>query len=489
MNKSKTTAALRQDDPGETIGSKIRFWIARARASGNHFTVFRPYYRVMSKLDALFLGDLMNLAAMTHWTGDWFKCTAAYLESVGWTVDEQRQRFESLRKRGWVKTERRGLPPVRWVSVEIEAIETALDESEPDETRPDQWRANARDRSRANARESKEYSKTSSCRIPKKTGKPGRAAPAAGPPADPDFLVGETPPATTPGCRAPGPGTDIHRPDPGVPRPVFEESPPAGPAPPDNRGMPADPPERAAVEELIPPTRTARDARPRCPTEPVDHARAKTLSAFAAANKLKTTSSPRAWEHEFARLRRALGDAHGDVDRVLAWYVGWWAPGKKPAVRDGKDFRRLFGWLSDLAARSAPPPPAEPSADAKDVLRHLDALSWPPAAAAQLPGAVEQSLANYRAFVRAGGRDKKLFDRGTAFAGDPVSFVAQWFRDAHKSTRRLTRWSGDLGPFVWRPTHAVFLSRVYAELRAYGIDDAAAAWASAAAAPAPKGKS
>lgn len=89
----------------------------------------------MTKLDALFLQDLINLASMTRTKKveiggeEYFQCTVGYLENSGisWTEKEQEYHLKRLIKRGYVKKTRRGLPPTRWVYIDLGKIENDLD--------------------------------------------------------------------------------------------------------------------------------------------------------------------------------------------------------------------------------------------------------------------------------------------------------------------------------------------------------------------------
>lgn len=141
--------STRQVQPEPISAETYRRWLTRARGSGGYFTFDRAYYGIVkNKLDALFLQDLLNLATLrnTPYEDGMFLCTVEYLKRGSWTVDEQRARLEALRKKGYLRTEKRGLPPCRWVEIDIEAIERALDLVDS------QSRANAREQSRANGR-------------------------------------------------------------------------------------------------------------------------------------------------------------------------------------------------------------------------------------------------------------------------------------------------------------------------------------------------
>ena len=91
----------------------------------------------MKKLDALFLQDIWNLASLKFtkarkYEGKTFsQCTTRWLVESGWTEKEQSARFRSLKKMGFIETRKEGMPPCRWVRVNLAEIESALDQSPP----------------------------------------------------------------------------------------------------------------------------------------------------------------------------------------------------------------------------------------------------------------------------------------------------------------------------------------------------------------------
>lgn len=115
--------------------STYRKHLLRAKDSGNYFTFFRLYTRIMTKLTGLFLQDLINLASMsrtkkTEIDGEeYFQCTVGFLENsgIGWTEKEQEYHLQELVKKGYVKRTKRGAPPTRWIYIDLEKIERDLD--------------------------------------------------------------------------------------------------------------------------------------------------------------------------------------------------------------------------------------------------------------------------------------------------------------------------------------------------------------------------
>lgn len=109
--------------------------IRRARDTSSYFAFFRDYTKIMSKLEALFLQDLINLSSLagikrTTIDGeDYFLCTIEFLEksAIGWSVSEQKQHFKSLKKRGFINSIRVGIPAKRLVSINFPNVEEAID--------------------------------------------------------------------------------------------------------------------------------------------------------------------------------------------------------------------------------------------------------------------------------------------------------------------------------------------------------------------------
>ncbi len=127
--------------------------IERARGAGNWFIFSRDYVTsgAMSKLQALFIQDLINLAAMKSTKKDadgFFLCTKEYLDSsLRWDADTQKDTLRALKKgpytvrkkvdgimtdvqkegKGFLELKHVGVPPKRWIKLDLLAIEMAVD--------------------------------------------------------------------------------------------------------------------------------------------------------------------------------------------------------------------------------------------------------------------------------------------------------------------------------------------------------------------------
>lgn len=126
---------LTADRPRSKLSKRYVSWLKRSRSSKNYFSFFRPYFRIMTRLDALFFQDLWNLFALPRIKTikidgkRYFLCTTKFLlhSASRWKIKEQKARFQSLEKKGFIQKIRAGCPPLRWVRINIRKIEEALD--------------------------------------------------------------------------------------------------------------------------------------------------------------------------------------------------------------------------------------------------------------------------------------------------------------------------------------------------------------------------
>ncbi|MDE2095774.1 MAG: hypothetical protein KGL39_00835 [Patescibacteria group bacterium] len=140
MTKPSSNLPEEQDPERGTLRKTVyNRHIARAKNVNNYFIFCRCYYKILkSRLAALFLQDLMNLASSPMVTSqeingdDYFLCTTEFLkDSISeWTQDEQRRYLKELRSHEFIKTARHGVLGPRWISIDYLKIEEAIDESE-----------------------------------------------------------------------------------------------------------------------------------------------------------------------------------------------------------------------------------------------------------------------------------------------------------------------------------------------------------------------
>lgn len=203
--------------------------------------------------------------------------------------------------------------------------------------------------------------------------------------------------------------------------------------------------------------KTLMDDRPKCVTEGADRERAAKLRAFARSFGWDVPNSPEYWAYPLAILRRCVGtEAVGDV---LDWYVCWYKPGRRPQIRDGREFRRQWNWLQRIYESeqtvASPVPPGF-----QWVVDDLKSLEWPARAAAQVQGVAVKSYAALLGFL-ADARAKPADYREVVFdvVGSAAEFAREWFHAAHKRYAGWDSWSGDLLPMAWTPDHPEFEKR------------------------------
>ncbi len=127
----------------EEITSLYRKHLSRAKDSNSYFLFFHLYTKIMSKLEALLVQNLINIAAMSNVKKrvfededdgakkEFFLCTVGFLEDspMSWSRNEQEYNFDKLRQKGYVKTTRKGQPGKRWVHIALEKLELDLDKA------------------------------------------------------------------------------------------------------------------------------------------------------------------------------------------------------------------------------------------------------------------------------------------------------------------------------------------------------------------------
>jgi hypothetical protein len=121
--------------------SVYRQHLIRARSTRNHFIVSRDWVLIMPWEISIFIQDLLNRAAGPKTKrktikGDdgvqreFFLCTSKYLSNsrFSWADRTQKKYISWLKTAGFVKLTHFGVPPRRWIWVDIIAIEDKVDE-------------------------------------------------------------------------------------------------------------------------------------------------------------------------------------------------------------------------------------------------------------------------------------------------------------------------------------------------------------------------
>lgn len=122
-----------------SLKEKLNHIRLQERSQGNYFVLRRSLVQsgCMSQTLALFYSDLCNLACMASdkWTKEidgklFFLCTVAYLEETGlcWDKRTQHRMLRLLQKKKHVEVVLKGSPPMRYVWINTETAENAVNE-------------------------------------------------------------------------------------------------------------------------------------------------------------------------------------------------------------------------------------------------------------------------------------------------------------------------------------------------------------------------
>lgn len=230
------------------------------------------------------------------------------------------------------------------------------------------------------------------------------------------------------------------------------------------------------MDELFPRRAHARDRRPRCVVEPIDTQRAARLRAFVERQpNWGVRRSPRAWAEPFALLRRSM-ESHRVIDSVLDWYVVWWQPGKRPTIRDGLAFRRLWGWLLTLWERECPGAVtvADLCPDGQWIYGELSTYTWPGVTLDRLPMAIRDSIHNYQLFeiiVTHANVPPGVRDVLETLLAEPRTYFVRWFTDVWRRYHGWAAWDGDLRREVWSKQHSRFVADMMGRIQQHtGMD-------------------
>ena len=121
--------------------------LLRAQSLRNHFWFRRDYVLsgLMTKIEALLLQDLINLATLKKvkrkvikedgYDHVYFLCTVAFLErSLNWDHASQSRLLKAMEGKNFISIKHLGLPRKRYVWINIHGIEDAVDEALPQST-------------------------------------------------------------------------------------------------------------------------------------------------------------------------------------------------------------------------------------------------------------------------------------------------------------------------------------------------------------------
>jgi hypothetical protein len=102
---------------------------------GNFFLVQRNIMHFLRDSEVLLLAHLCNVAEMNDAenNGGWFyHMSADMTEYLDWTIDKQTRMIKSLEEKGLIRTERRGFPSRRFISINYHRLIRGIGKVEKD---------------------------------------------------------------------------------------------------------------------------------------------------------------------------------------------------------------------------------------------------------------------------------------------------------------------------------------------------------------------
>lgn len=427
--------------------------------AGGYYQVPRGFLAAMSRNEANFLSDLMNLSTVNQDHADrdsgFFLCTEEYLERMYWTEDQQKRNLRFLVAEGLVETKRVGngagnrtFRKLRVVWNKVRALLAGV--SRRGENHPSRGVENH------GVITNYSYERNHS--------------------AEP--LAASPPPASGRGCEdtvslARATVSSRQRSD-AAQIPSNKVTPPVtssnGKVPPGKVTPPKPSTRRGSVVGLLYDEMPATGGGAAAVTEFHRACAARLRDGLYAANSINGGYKLNSWAKEFRLLLDALGGDGDRLERVLAWYVKNVGREYVPVAMCGRSFRTKFGQIEMAMARDKADEPVEVSPEAVKVVEtDLADLSWPKGSEKQLPQVAEQSLRNYKDFLaklHAYGERVKAEGKRTRLAGfhayltdhldKPRAFVGRWLKQVHDRIRGWDGWNGDLKSWAFRPDHREF---------------------------------
>lgn len=157
------------------------------------------------------------------------------------------------------------------------------------------------------------------------------------------------------------------------------------------------------------------------------------------------------WSQVFRKMRKVDKWDSVNIDKILKWYISHADKHFRIKLRNAKEFRSQFGWLTDIYERwEKQNPNITISKETKEVVHNLLKLEWPKETKKQLQVAVETTMDQVvDLFDMLSNSSSPLASMLISRMVDPVSFTQTWFEDVHKSIRNWKDRKGNVISFAW----------------------------------------
>lgn len=193
-------------------------------------------------------------------------------------------------------------------------------------------------------------------------------------------------------------------------------------------------------------------------------------------------SRPSVWATHFLRLRHLDEIPAARIQKVLDWYTTHLGQEFIPEAYSGETFRKKFLAIEKAMGRDAIGT-VTVSPEAKKVTERLAMLGWPKGSIETVPQAVQVCLEGYRGWVtrfkattgkleahKAPQYLRRLAEHVDRMLPAPDHFIQGWMTAVHGRVSGWDDWSGDFGPYLFKPTAKKFRNMGRAWAEAYNGD-------------------
>lgn len=196
------------------------------------------------------------------------------------------------------------------------------------------------------------------------------------------------------------------------------------------------------------------------------------LANFLRAANRTSIVKLSAWTKQFKLLRKT--ESEKEIEKVLAWFMENIKHDYIPFISNALQFRQKFTILKKMMGKD--PSQVEIGEEARDIMVRLRRLQWPGDSLQKLPGIVQKSLDNYKAFYKrllplsvklgesAEGSTHRKRKRLMPFLAyltpwrlsPPVRFTLRWFEGISVYIEKWSGFSGNMEQFIWTEQHERF---------------------------------